>query len=232
MAITAHLATKSIALVGLIWILGLATTASSLAISYCSPDNTASTSACKVDSFGGEMHPSDSWAAYSTFQSNGLCQTTCQGSYAFAVLQGNNCWCSDYVPSTSGQVNTMKCNQKCPGYPTEWCGSSASGLFGYYALANKNPSGTADGPPTASTSQVFSSVSSSPSTSRASSFFPFPESSYVGPSPSMGASIALSSWMALVSEQSSVEISSLGAQPSSKALAPSLSTVTTPSTSV
>ncbi|KAF7514424.1 hypothetical protein GJ744_000194 [Endocarpon pusillum] len=94
-----------------------------LDINYCSPDNT-----------GSSFQPVED-----SFQSNGACQDTCKSSYAFAVLQGQNCWCSNYAPGYS--VNTLNCQDACPGYPREWCGSSSSGLYAYFQLT-LSPSGT------------------------------------------------------------------------------------------
>lgn len=73
------------------------------------------------------------------YQSNGACQDTCLSKYAFAILRGRNCWCSNYAPGFS--VNTLRCNDPCPGFPNEWCGSSSSGLFAYFQL-DLLPSGT------------------------------------------------------------------------------------------
>lgn len=75
----------------------------------------------------------------SDYQSNGACQDTCKGSYAYAVIQRKNCWCSNYAPPDS--VNTLQCNDPCPGFPPEWCGSSSSGLYAYFQLT-LSPSGT------------------------------------------------------------------------------------------
>jgi hypothetical protein len=85
--------------------------------------------------------------------SNGLCHDTCEANYAFAIVQGQNCWCSNYIPSN--QQSTSNCNEPCPGFPSDLCGSS-SGLFGYIAL-NLKPSGTAGA---SSSSAKPSSVSS------------------------------------------------------------------------
>lgn len=72
------------------------------------------------------------------FQSNGLCHDFCVANYAFAVLQGPRCWCSNYVPANP----TTGCDQECGGYDTEFCGSAPKGLFGYIALISNAPSGT------------------------------------------------------------------------------------------
>lgn len=75
----------------------------------------------------------------SIYQSNGLCYTFCNG-YAFAIVQDNGCWCSNYVPGTT----TTGCDETCPGFPPELCGSLSNGLYGYVALPN-TPSGTQGG---------------------------------------------------------------------------------------
>lgn len=97
---------------------------------------------------------------YDEFMSNGLCQDRCQGSFSFAVLQGYYCWCSNYIPG--GQESTYNCNQVCPGFGSEWCGSTDAGLYGYYLLDQGVPLGTSQGT-TGNTapSTSFSSVSTS-----------------------------------------------------------------------
>lgn len=61
---------------------GLAAADPSVPVAYCSTLNTAETA-----------------ANFSTFQSQGLCYSFCNDDgYALGVVQGNNCWCSDYVP--------------------------------------------------------------------------------------------------------------------------------------
>ena len=96
------------------------------------------------------------------FQSNGACQTTCTG-YAFAVVQYQSCWCSDYVPAAT--TSTSSCSVACPGYPYENCGDESAGLFGYVALGPA-PSGTQgsassaeDPSPTQATQPTVQSVS-------------------------------------------------------------------------
>lgn len=74
--------------------------------------------------------------------SNGRCGDNCRGSYVFAVLQGTNCYCSNYIPSD--QVSTSSCNSPCPGYPSDLCGNPDAGLFAYIALGG-TPSGTSGG---------------------------------------------------------------------------------------
>lgn len=77
--------------------------------------------------------------ASSIYQSNGKCFDACVQNYAFAIVQYQKCWCSNYIPART--TSTGSCNQDCPGYPDEQCGSSSAGLFGYIALS-KSPSGT------------------------------------------------------------------------------------------
>ncbi|KZF22905.1 hypothetical protein L228DRAFT_268280 [Xylona heveae TC161] len=96
----------------------------SLDIRYCSSQNTGS-------SFNSVSN---------IYQSNGACSDTCKSNYAFAILQGSSCWCSNYVPSST--TSTGSCNQNCPGYPDDKCGNESEGLYGYIALGN-SPSGTA-----------------------------------------------------------------------------------------
>lgn len=73
---------------------------------------------------------------YWQFQSNGWCHDHCLSDYAFAIVQGYNCWCSNYVPGITS--SSSNCDTKCPGYD-EFCGGD--GFYGYIAL-NKAPLGT------------------------------------------------------------------------------------------
>lgn len=92
------------------------------------------------------------------YQSNGRCFDTCKASYAFAVVQDTNCWCSNYAPSDT--VDVGSCSETCPGYGFEQCGSLSEGLYGYVAL-NKGPSGTIG--PSSSSSSIQTSTSTSSS---------------------------------------------------------------------
>ena len=87
------------------------------------------------------------------YQSNGSCKQSCQG-YAFAVVQGKSCWCSNYVPGDT--TSTSSCNVACPGYPFESCGDPNSGLYGYVALGPE-PSGTQGASSSSSTAEETSS---------------------------------------------------------------------------
>ena len=97
------------------------------------------------------------------YQSNGACHDTCLAQYAFAILQGSNCWCSNYVPSDT--TSTSSCDEDCPGYPSDKCGSESAGLFGYIALSI-SPSGTigAASSSSSSSSSSFTSSIAAPST--------------------------------------------------------------------
>ncbi|RAL58844.1 hypothetical protein DID88_009153 [Monilinia fructigena] len=105
---------------------------------YCSSLNTASGSANS-----------------SIYQSDGLCHDTCVDDYAFAIVQGQDCWCSDYVPGIT--TSTSDCNNPCPGYPDDTCGGDDT--YGYIALT-KSPSGT-KGAASASSTKTSTSTSSS-----------------------------------------------------------------------
>ncbi|KAE8553587.1 hypothetical protein EYB25_004969 [Talaromyces marneffei] len=117
-----------------------------LTIEYCSNQNTASTSTENTN----------------IYQSNGACETLCNADYAFAVLQGQNCWCSNYIPAST--VNVSECDTSCPGYPADLCGNTDKGYFGYIAMSNHKASGTATGRSTATASGSSSTTSSGTST--------------------------------------------------------------------
>lgn len=87
-------------------------------------------------SFCSEINTSESNSNSSVYQSNGLCTDFCIQNYAFAILQDQSCWCSNYIPAST----TTGCTLNCPGYPFEKCGGD--GLYGYIALGKVSPSGT------------------------------------------------------------------------------------------
>jgi hypothetical protein len=199
-------------------------------IAYCSPDNTGAdtgyqagtgASASRITLLANHLQPE-----YNQYQSDGSCQVKCQDSYAFAVLQGVNCWCSDYAPSEQKQTNL--CNDPCPGFPGDWCGNPSAGLYGYVALSSA-PSGTIDGAllSTQASSSIIS-VSSTPSTRQqySPSYF---STSAVETTPTSGASIA--TLIFVVSAQSSVQASSSTVETSS-AVTVSASSATTSSITV
>lgn len=127
----------------------LANWTQALSITYCSSQNYALGSPTS-----------------SNYMSNGLCQDTCKG-FTFAVIQGKDCWCSNYAPSD--QQDTGKCDSPCPGYPSDLCGNVDQGLYAYYSLGG-TPSGTSGGSsPSSRTSSSSVGRSSSSSSLRSSS---------------------------------------------------------------
>ncbi|GKZ23002.1 hypothetical protein AbraCBS73388_009339 [Aspergillus brasiliensis] len=112
-------------------------------LTYCSSTNTGSSQA----------------ANESTYQSNGLCEDHCS-NYAFGILQGYDCWCSNIAPNEATNVNTSHCSQDCPGYPDDSCGSTTKGLYGYVEIVGHQPSGTATVSSTSTSSTSTSSSSS------------------------------------------------------------------------
>ena len=110
---------------------------------------------------------------YNIYQSNGACYDTCSSQYAYAVVQYQDCWCSNYAPAN--QSSTSQCSQDCPGYPAEQCGNQNEGLFGYIQLTI-SPSGTAGASASttsiqvaATTTQASTSATSTPQSSTYSS---------------------------------------------------------------
>ena len=101
-----------------------------------------------------------------TYQSNGQCTNHCKtlGTWAFAVIQYNDCWCSNYIPSTTTDITD--CQKDCPGYPAEKCGDKDAGLYIYIEMDGQ-PSATAGGPQSSSSS--VSSATPVPSTNAPSS---------------------------------------------------------------
>ena len=108
----------------------------------------------------------------SIYQSNGACFQQCLDDYAFAVVQGKTCWCSNYIPASQEPIG--QCQNNCPGFPSDKCGGND--LFGYIALS-KSPSGTLGASTASATSEPASSTSQPPSTEPTSqpvSAFQFP----------------------------------------------------------
>ena len=119
------------AICGLILLAGLVEDAAGISNEYCSDQNTG-----------------DEGPFHNIYNSMGSCSTQCEESYAFAVLQGENCWCSNYIPSS--QSSTSNCDSECPGYPDNQCGDPDRGMYGYVPLGNP-PLGTAGASSAAST---------------------------------------------------------------------------------
>jgi cell wall integrity and stress response component len=101
--------------------------------SYCSPQNTANDAVCKFStSLLNTPVKANSVADNWQYQSNGNCTNHCSqtvGTYAFAVIQYQDCWCSNLIPSQ--QVDIGRCQKDCPGYGAEDCGSRDDGLYIY-----------------------------------------------------------------------------------------------------
>jgi cell wall integrity and stress response component len=76
------------------------------------------------------------------YQSLGNCKSVCSASnYAYAVVQDQNCWCANNTPTSDTTTSIGSCTDTCPGYPFEYCGNAAQGLYGYLALSS-TPTGT------------------------------------------------------------------------------------------
>ena len=141
---------------------------SGLTQTLCSGDNTGSSSAVgkSIDNeLLCESHAKlATLTVFSDYMSNGRCFDTCKANYAFAIVQYQSCWCSNYAPAQT--TSTGSCSENCPGYPYENCGSQSGSLFGYIAL-NKSPSGTLG---VSSTSASNTLTSAPPSSSQTVSF--------------------------------------------------------------
>lgn len=103
-------------------LLGMSSAITALTLDLCSSQNTG------TDNFQYVDH----------YNSNGLCHDKCSG-YAFGIVQGTSCWCSNYAPGDTSSMST--CNVQCPGFGYEYCGDASAGVFGYIALGPA-PSGT------------------------------------------------------------------------------------------
>ncbi|KAF7118500.1 hypothetical protein CNMCM5793_008026 [Aspergillus hiratsukae] len=112
-------------------------------ITYCSSVNTGS-------SFSADIN---------IYQSNGLCTETCKADYAFAILQGKQCWCSNIAPNKATNTDDSDCAVGCPGYPTDSCGDASKGLYAYIQMSLHDPSGTAAAPSSTGTTESTSDTS-------------------------------------------------------------------------
>lgn len=112
----------------------------------------------------------------SIYMSNGLCMSQCQG-YKFAIVQQENCWCSNKDPQDT--VSVSKCDEICPGYKQENCGSGTT-YYGWLKVANDYIAGSSatsfsyasdydSSSTTSSFSEASTTSSSSSSTSSSSS---------------------------------------------------------------
>jgi cell wall integrity and stress response component len=101
----------------------------------------------------------DNWP----WQSNGNCTNHCkeEGTYAFAVLQYTDCWCSNYAPGDTANMND--CEVDCPGFPDEKCGNKDKDLFMYIEMDGQ-VSGTIGGSQPTSSADAPSSTQEAPKT--------------------------------------------------------------------
>lgn len=99
----------------------------------------------------------------SIYQSNSLCYNYCNGvtdlqktEYALAVVSYQGCWCTNYAPDST----TTGCDEPCPGWQPELCGSSSPVLYGYIQLpqAISGTRGASSATTSTSASQVRSPV--------------------------------------------------------------------------
>ncbi len=146
--------------------------------SLCSTQNSGSGYAAGKFTISIVGTNTDLYIVTDIYQSESACSATCTG-YAYAVLQYQQCWCSNYTPSDTTDIS--KCNQNCPGWPYEQCGSATSRLYGYVALG-QSPLGTigASGTQISSnteptTSVILTSVVVVTSTQVVSTFFSLPD---------------------------------------------------------
>merc|ERR1711977_116511 len=118
--------------------------------------------------FQPTMASSISWSARLTIAAVfllGLCQHAAAQytvHYAFAVVQWQTCWCTDYAPSSS----TSGCTLDCPGWQEEKCGNTDPSLYGYISLP-ASVSGTR-GPSAATSSSANQNTASTTTTRRSS----------------------------------------------------------------
>lgn len=72
-------------------------------------------------------------------------------------MQYKSCWCSNAAPGDT--TDTDDCDESCPGYPRDSCGSRKKNLYGYLQL-DKKPSTTVGGGSSQTTSLVSTFVGS------------------------------------------------------------------------
>ncbi|ODV61155.1 uncharacterized protein ASCRUDRAFT_35093, partial [Ascoidea rubescens DSM 1968] len=81
------------------------------------------------------LNSAQSQVSVSIYQSNGLCQNHCSDlNYAYAILLNKNCWCSNLTPDPDDDVSTSECNDSCPGYPDDSCGSVSDSYYAYIQI--------------------------------------------------------------------------------------------------
>jgi len=118
----------------------------------------------------------------SLYMTDGLCFDTCKASFAYGLVRGQQCYCSNVAPGDT--VNVSECSDPCIGYPQDLCGNVGAGLFRYVQIGT--PTSTA--PSTSSSSSSSSSSLSSSSSSASSSSSDSSSSSVSSSSSSSGSS--------------------------------------------
>ncbi|KAL1625574.1 hypothetical protein SLS56_007233 [Neofusicoccum ribis] len=136
-----------------------ATRVNALTQTYCSTQNT------------GTDNLQDTY----TYQSLGHCHDECNSDYAFAIVQGKNCWCSNYMPADTQDVSD--CDTTCPGYGYENCGNSDDNLYGYLKLdlAASGTQGASSASSTSTKAQTTTSSAAAPTSAQATTVVPDPE---------------------------------------------------------
>ncbi|KAF4544702.1 hypothetical protein BFW01_g8821 [Lasiodiplodia theobromae] len=139
------------------------------------------------------------------YQSNGHCHDECVDDYAFAIVQGKQCWCSNYAPSD--QQDVSNCDTTCPGYGYEDCGNTDDDLYGYIKL-DLAASGTQGASSAASTStKASTSTSSAPAPSSVETTIRVPDTETVVQTVTQSASVVVSTVLPKTSSTSKSESS-------------------------
>lgn len=148
--------------------------------------------------------------------SAGYCSDSCRGSFAFAVVQGHDCWCTNVAPTE--QLDWSQCSDPCPGISSEWCGNEEANLYGYFQLPGGKPLATSgSGASQASSTSAFPSVS----TFRTSSVPPSPVPSLSTSSLRSPPRPFFSPVVTLVPSQSFVQVETSTSSPRPTYIAPS-----------
>lgn len=96
--------------------------------------------------------------------SDGYCVDICNSQYAFAIIQGQDCYCSNAAPAV--QYDTGYCNYPCPGYPADPCGNVTDNYYAYFNL-NRAASTTISGTAVVTSSDVIVATSGTAASSSA-----------------------------------------------------------------
>lgn len=101
----------------------------------------------------------------STFQTDGLCQSTCAALAlpVMAITGGSTCYCGEMIPPLDAQVASSNCDSPCGGYDQKTCGG-----IGYWQVYLTGLTGDVQTSPNATSSSSSSSSTSSSATHQAS----------------------------------------------------------------